>query len=80
MTDDHARKAADVIASLLAHTLDKAETEGRQMYVWEREAVEWLRKQWELDPKTQINMWTADRYVSNSKLDLYGKLSPSATQ
>jgi hypothetical protein len=60
---DHAQKAADIIAALL------------HLYVWEREGIEWLREQWRRDPETVINMWTADRYVSNTKIDLLGKMS-----
>jgi hypothetical protein len=73
---DHARKAAEIIASILASTLTKAEEENRHLYIWERDGIEWLRKQWDMDPVTRINMWTADRYVLNTKLDLDGKMSP----
>lgn len=74
--DEHCRKAAHIIAELLASTLMKAEHEGRHLYIWEIEGIEWLRLQWELDPATLMNMWTADRYVRNTELDLLGRASP----
>ena len=74
---EHCQKAANIIAAILASTLTKAEEENRHLYVWEREGIEWLRQQWKIDPDTSINMWTADRYVSNTGLDLYGKMSPA---
>lgn len=70
------RKAASIISELLVATLTKAEEDRRHLYVWEREAIEWLRHQWAVDPETQINMWTANRYVSNKELDFYAKLPP----
>jgi hypothetical protein len=72
---DHAQKAADIIAALLVPALQQAEHTKRHLYVWEREGIEWLREQWRRDPETVINMWTANRYVSNTKIDLLGKMS-----
>ena len=73
---DHCRKAADIIASLLTDSISEAEQEGRHLFVWEREGIEWLRKQWEIDPGSQINLWIAHRYVQNKGLDLHAKASP----
>jgi len=73
---DHDRKAADIMASLLVQVLTRAEEENRHLYVWEREAIEWLREQWKRDKDTLINMWVAHRYVSNTNLDLLGRVSP----
>lgn len=72
---EHCDAAAGIIANLLDVALREAEEEGRHLYVWEREGIEWLRDQWEFDKSTSINMWVADRYVSNTKLDLFGKMS-----
>jgi hypothetical protein len=75
-SEDHTREAAEIIAALLASTLMQAEKESRHIYTWERAGIEWLRKQWGIDPATRINLWTADRYVLNTKLDLDRKMSP----
>ena len=71
----HVQRGANIIAKLLAHTLTHAEREGRRMSAWEREGIAWLRDQWTLDRDTSIDMWIADRYVSNTGLDLYAKLN-----
>lgn len=72
---EHCQRAANIIAALLASTLMKAEEENRHLYVWERQGIEWLRQQWKIDPDTSINMWVADRYISNTEVDLHEKMS-----
>ena len=72
---EHCDKGAKIIAELLCVALRLAEIDGRHLAIWERDGIEWLRRQWELNKETSINMWVADRYVSNTKLDLYSKMS-----
>jgi len=70
MTDtterDALRKAASLISELLVSTLKEAtDFHAGPMgprgfyYIWEEQALDWLREQWERDPKTPINDWTA---------------------
>jgi hypothetical protein len=52
------REAASIISDLLCSTLN---CEQRDLYDWERRGLKWLADQWDTDPGTSINMWTADR-------------------
>jgi hypothetical protein len=57
------RKAASCISELLVSTLCTPTMlpgyRPRAMFVWEEKAIEFLREQWERDPETPINDWTA---------------------
>lgn len=65
MSDEKAalRKAASVISELLVSTLCTPSGlpgyQPRAMFVWEEEAIAFLREQWGRDPETAINDWTA---------------------
>jgi hypothetical protein len=72
---ERCRKAANILADLLSPALRHAEEERRHLYIWEREAIEWLRDQWRRDPGTWLNAWIGERYVLNERLDLDGKVS-----
>ncbi len=72
---EHVGKGAHLVASLLAPALREAEQQRRHLYNYELEAIEWLREQCKQNPETWINSWVAERYVLNSEVDLFGRMS-----
>ncbi len=49
------------MSDLLAMTLTKDPRPNEELYVWERNALDWLAKQREDDPETSMNLWTYNR-------------------
>ena len=66
------RKAASIIANLLASTLDEAQRSGRSRYCWEDDGLDWLSDFWKRDPNHGINARTAD-YVHKRRTVLEPK-------